>query len=200
MPKAIHHSDSESQPPSLNCSPIRFRIKSLKSTEGDSDRNLARFQKQRTKTSPKTRMIWAEKRSRIETWQKPRPQTKKARPIPMPKAIRDFDSESQPPAPNCSLIRFQIKPLKSPQSQKARPVPMPKAIHHFDSASQPPTPNCSLIRFRIKPLKSPQSQEAKPIPMPKATHHFDSESQPQIPNCSAIRFRIETSDVNCRRF
>ena len=200
----VHWADSESNPWS--------QLKAIL------NRNVARFQKQRTKTSPKTRMLWAEKRFRIETWQKPRPQIKKTRPIPMPKAIRDFDSESQPPTPHCSLIRFRIKPLKSPQSQKTRPVPMPKAIHHFDCESQPPTPNCSLIRFRIKPLKSPQSQKtrptpirikplkspqsqkAKPIPMPKAIRHFDSESQPQTPNCSPIRFRIETSDVNCRRF
>ena len=30
MPKAIHHFDSESQPPTLNCSLSRFRIKPLK--------------------------------------------------------------------------------------------------------------------------------------------------------------------------
>ena len=68
----------------------------------------------------------------------------------MPKAIHHFDSASQPPTPNCSLIRFRIKPLKSPQSQKAKPIPMPKAIHHFDSESQPQIPNCSPIRFRIE--------------------------------------------------
>ena len=37
---------------------------------------------------------------------------------PMPKAIHHFDSESQPPTPNCSLSRFRIKPRKSAQRQK----------------------------------------------------------------------------------
>ena len=50
---------------------------------------------------------------RIETWQKPLPQSQKTRPIPMPKAIHHSDSESQPPSPNCSLSRFRIKSLKS---------------------------------------------------------------------------------------
>ena len=64
-----------------------------------------------------TRTIF-EKRFRIETWQEPLPQNQKPRSIPMAMAIHQFDSESQPPTPNCSLTCSESNPANHLTNRK----------------------------------------------------------------------------------